>query len=459
MKSERKWCGKDIWIVAKTVVFLLMGVQIVFGLCFSICNLFAIPLFEETKELKEISETFRFDAYSGVCYPVLIRMAGLLENIFSVKYCAVLYLVQMVVAIAAYMDFEKKVFLRENEKRNLFFALYVMTIPTVLQCHFSVLPYSLASSVFVWMLSNVICLLREEEAYGKRLICICAGWIVSAMLIPDYAWIGAFVLVVGSAGYMIRHRKPAIRLVIAVVFSTLCIGVFQNMFFVENSEKIQPTAGAAMVTRFVWPDFSTYSFFWNAEVKELWAHSGMEGLTYGPEKVIYEFGPVIEQKYGKEFANEAYWDMAKISLRLGTGKIVKEIGTEIAAYICPPMAMYFQLQGEGCSYTGWNYGRLIESTPRLAKAYVAFSLKSLFVVVGIAFIMWLSGIKRRWCDRKEQSKNRCETAFVTVTALFINLWYVMSKGHMSDYKYVIVISVLWGLWLVKILFQCEECEE
>lgn len=458
MMSEKKWCGKDIWTLTKTVIFLLMGMQIVFGLCFAACNLFVIPRFAETGELEEISRTFRFDAYSGVCYPVLIRMAGWIERIFSVKYCVVLYLVQIIVSIVVYMDFEKKVFRRENRKRNLFFALYVTTIPTVLQCHMSVLAYSLTASVFVWMLSNVICLLREKEICPKRLICICAGWIMSAALLPDYAWIGALVLVLGSVCYTIHHRKAAIRLVIAVVFSTLSIGVFQNMFLVENPEKIQPTAGAAMLTRFVWPDFSTYSFFWNAEVKEQWG-SGMEGLTYGPEKVIYEFGPVMEQNYGKEFSDETYWDMTKISLRLGTRKIVEEIGTEITAYLCPPMAMFFQLRGEGCSYTGWNYGRMIEHTPRLAKVYVSFSLKSWFVVAGVAFVVWLSGIKKQVITKKEKNVSKWETAFFVMTAFIINLWYVMSKGHMSDYKYVIVISVLWGLGLVKILFPHGKCEE
>lgn len=452
MMERGKQFRKDIGTVVRAVVFCLLGIQIVLGVLWSCINLAEIPLFGETAELEEISRTFYFDGYSGVLYPVLIRLAGVFESFLPLKYCVILYLLQLLVAFIVYRDFQKKVFGIDDNKKNTLFALYAMTVPTVLQCHMAVLPYSLASSVFLWMVSHVICLWREKDFLAKRLICICGGWMISAALIPDYAWIGAVTVVIGFLGYMVQHRKFAVKLVIAMIFTALSIGVFQNMFLKDNPEKIQRTVGAAMVSRVVWPDFLTYDYFWSPEIRAVWDDNGMLGLAYAPEKVIYEFGPVMEQTYGKEFANDTYWSMAKIAFSVGTRKIVGEIGVDFASYICPPATMYFQLKGIGCSFTGWNYGRMTDYTPELAKAYVTFSLKSWFCIGLLSILYWIFFREKKLQPEKmEKGEKKWQFIFLMLISLLINIWYVMSKGHMQDYRYAIVISVLWALGFARCL--------
>lgn len=444
--EKGKQFRKDTGTFVQTMVFLLMGIQIVFGVLWACKNMVQIPLFVETAEMEEISRTFRFDGYSGVLYPILICFARLFENFLPVKYCLILYLVQLVAAFMGYSFFLQKVIAVSDKKKRYFFALYAMTVPTIMQCHVAVLPYSLTSTVLLWTVTNVICLWKEKDDFAKRLTCICGGWLISAALIPDYAWIGALVVAVGFLAYMIMQRKFAVKLVIAMVFTALSIGVLQNSFLEENSEKIQRTVGAAMVSRMVWPNFMTYNFFWSHEVRCIWDINGMAGLSYAPEKVIYEFGPVMEQTYGKEFANETYWNMAKIALSVGTKEILEEIGGDFVSYICPPATMYFQVQGKGVSFTGWNYGRMSDYTPGLTKYYVTFALKSWFCIGILSIIYWLClRDKKTLSEKAKRVEKRWRVGYLVLTGLIINVWYVMSKGHMLDYKYVIVISLLWAL--------------
>ena len=40
--------------------------------------------------------------------------------------------------------------------------------------------------------------------------------------------------------------------------------------------------------------------------------------------------------------------------------------------------------------------------------------------------------------------------------LVINIYYVMTSGHMQDYKKVLVISALWAFGVIAVLNQTEE---
>ncbi len=459
MMNKGKKVRKDMGIMIRTVAFLLMGIQIVLGLLWACCNLTEIPLFIETKELEEISKTFLFDSYSGVVYPILIWVASLFERFLTIKYCVVVYVVQIAVAFAAYQDFQKKVLKIESRQKRSFFSLFVMTVPTVLQCHMAVVPYSLVSSCFVWMLSCIIYMWREKEASAGSLLCVCGGWLLCAALIPDYAWIGGVTAVAGFVAYMVQHRRFAVKLVLALVFTTLSLGAFSNMLLRDNPNKIQRSVGAAMVSRCVWPYFLDFSFFWSYRIGELWDSNGLVGLSVLPEKVIYEFGPTMDRTYGKELANYVYWDSVRVALETATKDIVEEMGTDFLAYSAPTAAMYFQLEGKGCSYTGWNYGRMTDYTPRLTRTYVTISLQGWFVIGILSVVYWALCGKKPKKDKCVGTGKRWQIGLLTGTGLLINVWYVMSKGHMPDYKYVIVISILWAMAFADGLSREMNCEE
>ena len=278
---------KEIEKLLRSIIFILMGLQIVFGIVWIGCNLGNVPRFEESTELLTMSETLCIDEYTGILYPLCIRGCMLLGKWLGLAGCAFLYVLQLGIAYAAYGYFLKEV-VYDKEERNgqvrnkvLFFSAFIVTVPTILQCHMAILPYSLASSVFMVLLTKTVRLWRREKSVtAKWMIVPGILWVISALLCPDYAWLSGAIVVVSLLRYMQLHKKFSLKLLAVTIAAILCIGTLNACFQEEGSMgKIQKSVGSAMLLRFVWPNFSTFQFFWEPEVLELFGNGGLEDVS------------------------------------------------------------------------------------------------------------------------------------------------------------------------------------
>lgn len=451
----------EIKKLIKSIIYILMGLQMVLGAAWIFCNLGEIPRFEESRELLAMSERLQADEYTGILYPLCIRGAMMLGTLTGLSGCAFLYLLQLSAAWLAYGYFGKKVVLGRREwssrlsVRAGFFAGFVLTLPTVVQSHLAVLPYSLASSVFLVVLADTVQLWHRESILSVRLLLRMGGlWIVSALLCPAYGWFSAVAVGISLIRYTLLHKEKAVRLLAVFLAAVLCSNGLNAAFQAEGSTgKIQRSLGAVMVARLVWPNFSSFQYFWGPEVKAIWDYDALVRLSTYPERVIYEFGPILEEAYGKEAANEIYWEMAGQVLSLDTKNIVLRLLKDTAAYFCPPLTMLVQLQGVGVSYTGWNYGRMKDFSPQLTKYYVEYALKAwvcMLVLVAVSNVLF---VKRPKAGKKSKVARKKEWigGYLGSVFLFVDLWYVMTNGHMQDYKRLIVSSVLCGFLVVRLL--------
>ncbi len=451
----------EIKKLIQSIIYILMGLQMVLGAAWIFCNLGEIPRFEESRELLVMSESLRADEYTGILYPLCIRGAMMLGTLTGFSGCTFLYLLQLAVAWLAYGNFGKKVvFGRREWSRRLsvragFFAGFVLTIPTVVQNHLAVLPYSLSSSVFLVVLADTVQLWHRESMLSTRLLLRMGGlWIVSALLCPAYGWFSGVAVSISLIRYVLLHKEQAVRLLAVFLVAVLCISGLNAAFQTEGSTgKIQKSLGAVMVARFVWPNFSSFQYFWGPEVKAIWDYDALVRLSTYPERVIYEFGPILEEVYGKETANEIYWEMTGQALSLDTKNILLRLLKDAAAYLCPPLTMLVQLQGVGVSYTGWNYGRMKDFAPQLTKYYVEYALKAWVCMLVFVAVLNVLSVKRPEGGKKSKAlgKKKWIGDYLGSIFLFVNLWYVMTNGHMQDYKRLIVNSVLCAFLVVKLL--------
>ncbi|MBQ9140419.1 MAG: hypothetical protein IJX63_01315 [Lachnospiraceae bacterium] len=447
--------------ILQSIIYMLMGLQIAFGTAWILCNLGEVPRFEESRELLAMSETLVIDEYTGIMYPVCLRLAMTLEHLIGFPGCAVLYILQLAAAYLAYGCFLKHVvFYGQEMKRRLrnkvcFYAGFAMTIPTVVQVHMALLPYSLASSTFIVLLAKTSLLWRREYTlHWKKGLEIGGLWVLSAQLCPAYAWIAGVAVGISFLRYLMLHKQSFIKLTAVCLAAVLCVNVLNSVFQTEGSlGKIQSSVGAVMIARFVWPNFLSYKYFWGPEVTGIWDYAGLAELSTYPEKVIYEFGPRLEECVGKEAANQIYWEMSLDALKLGTKSIVLTLLTDFAAYVCPPLTMLVQLQGTGVSYTGWNYGRMKDYAPELTRYYVEYALGAWGCIVGLCLVQ---SILSRGRKRNSARKGNYIGVYFCLVSLFINLWYIMNNGHMQDYKRLIVNSVLWAFVVIYVLVKTEQ---
>lgn len=452
---------KEIIVIT---IYILMGIQIALGMLWGITNLGKVPVFQESKELIDMSRTLVADEYTGYAYPLLIRGVSMAAGWFRLPMCGILYVIQLFAAYHCYESFLRLVVFREQgnkllgRKRMSFYIAFIMTVPMILQVHLAVLPYSLASSLFVALLAKIadVCLREEGERKNDGIQIICL-WIGSSMICLDYLWLSGAAVVSGVIWYAVTHKKVAGRMVLAVLISVLSINGLNTVLLTPGSSgKIQKSVEGVLLRSVVWPKFLELSFFWEPQVREVWDSHELMQICVSPEKVTYEFGPVMDRVLGKEEANRIYADMIKKTLKIDTANVLLGLGQDGVAYLCPPISVKIQLQGIGDSYTGWNYGRMKDYTPRITKYYVEYALNAWMYFMVAAGVLWLLSLfPKEWQPEAKKRKRRRVSAYCTVVILTIDIWYVLTCGNIQDYLRVPAITTLWAFLLIGMLRRSE----
>lgn len=455
---------KQIIELIKYIIYILMGLQILLGILWAISNITKVPNFQQSIELFQMSSELLLDEYTGILYPLLIKAVQFVTKYIPIPACTILYILQLGVAYMVYEEFlAKVVFVNHHNirirKQIRFFAGYVLTIPVVLQVHMAVLPYSLASSLAVYILTKLIGLYRiSAEIKVKEYVKLALWWLICGQLCIDYIWLFMIPMLIWVVSYAIRNKKLELSLLILVVLvltgNSICNSAFQTK---ENTGKIQNSWEAAMLKRVVWPNFSRFSYFWKEEIRETWDDAELLVLSTYPEKVIYDFGPTIDEMFGREEANSIYRQMIGRSFELDTKQIVLSASQELVAYICTPVSTYLQLKGMGSSYAGWNYGRMKDYTPRLTGIYVEISLSSwIFIVILLLMSRFFILKEKEWLPLEERKYRRWTTGYLLTTVVWVSVWYVIVSAHMQDYLKVPMISVIWTFGMIAVLIRTEK---
>ncbi len=438
---------QNIAKLIEKVFLLLMSIQVILG-CVWICqNMGHVPQFEESACLLQASKDWILDEYIGILYPLVIHFFSVIGNVFGLNFCIFLYIFQLGAAFFAGFYFLKKVIFSKRKVRMGILCLtaaYAVTFPPILQCHMSVLPYSAASSVMLCLLTEIK-LWREgtDRLFAQGLLKICLCCFVSALLLPDYIFLSGLTAVAAFVLYGRKQPKRILVLVLAACMTILCTGTALTLTQKPGSlGRIQKSVGAVMVSRFVWPYFERNAFLWRDEVNDLFDHGKLDEIACYPERVIYDFGPGMEEIFGKEEANDIYWEMAIDSLFLRTKESIGELGRDLVANLTTPLSLQWQLKGKGVSYTGWNYERMKEKTPALTDYYVIYAAYSFDFMLLVSAALYLSA------GRKAYKKSGGGFGLIVLlSAVATGLWYTMAGNGIQDYIKVVPISILWCLFL------------
>lgn len=82
-----------------TLLGLLMAIQICFGFAWMVVNLANIPIFGDSTEYFNLSQTLMVDEYRPLLYPLLIRFAVKVANHLPLAYQTLAYIGQTLLCI------------------------------------------------------------------------------------------------------------------------------------------------------------------------------------------------------------------------------------------------------------------------------------------------------------------------------------------------------------------------
>lgn len=442
--------------IIKGSIFIGFLVQIVFGLVWMGCSIIHIQDFAE--------------ASTGI-YGRAVRLLG--------KAYPAMYLLQLLMAgYAGWRLVSRLCDLDQNRKRNRLFALWgslaLMTLPTAMQCHMALLPYSLVCSAGLLQLSFCCELLEptgnsrcgrvfrhldfyeHSEVLGHRdtfdFAPFAGLWIcyfVQALLLPEYIFLGAVPV---AAMLLLKRRGitgAKVRLKIFLLLAIAAAGIYAVYSLSVKTEDENDISGIewTLVKRLCWPTLWVDYEGMPDQIKEATAGAVWES-TYYPGNMDEVFKPAIEAAMNAGEAKPLLAEAAAGSWRMHYPMVIRQVGWDVLGYCASPVILQLQLSGDAYeSHSGRNYAIMRKSAPVLTKYYVNYGswwFAAAAVLTALLLIARLAAGERPYGRREGRL-----SAVVFLFAGSCVFWYTIQGAGIMDYKYTVFINELWFLWSFK----------
>lgn len=432
------------------VLYIIMGVQIVFGCAYFAGNFSAEQQFAER--------------YASVMPMGIVSLIQLFAAAVSIWY------------VLGKLGFEGK-----REKRFLrgYICAFLLTVPCLLQMHTARLVWSPALSCFLWMLGLVM----ETAVRGvskKKVLFLTGAYFLYGVICPDGLWLGGILLFFcllyrrkreritenrNKSGKEAGEQREKVPFGLAVFFTAAVIFLANaglNSAFPEARRIYRENnPGTAAVSRFVWPNFASNYFFWDEEVKAVLSEEDAVRLCQRIDLLETEFYPAMVEAYGTGKATRLCFEMGYRCLMDRSRETVLEIGRDLKDHLLIPFTIENNLRGRGVSLTAWNYGRMRARSPVLVKYYVRYGSFELPILLLCSLLLWWfhkNDQMSQWV--KQQAENSEKPLFykygggekisvqwkiLFFVVILYTLWYTMRSNLPIDYKLVLPILFIWYL--------------
>lgn len=432
------------------VLYIIMGVQIVFGCAYFAGNFSAEQQFAER--------------YASVMPMGIVSLIQLFAAAVSIWY------------VLGKLGFEGK---REKRFLRWYVCAFLLTVPCLLQMHMARLVWSPALSCFLWMLGLVM----ETAVRGvskKKVLFLTGAYFLYGVICPDGLWLGGILLFFcllyrrkreritenrNKSGKEAGEQREKVPFGLAVFFTAAVIFLANaglNSAFPEARRIYRENnPGTAAVSRFVWPNFASNYFFWDEEVKAVLSEEDAVRLCQRIDLLETEFYPAMVEAYGTGKATRLCLEMGYRCLMDRSRETVLEIGRDLKDHLLIPFTIENNLRGRGVSLTAWNYGRMRARSPVLVKYYVRYGSFELPILLLCSLLLWWFHKNDRMSQWvKQQAENSEKPLFykygggekisvqwkiLFFVVILYTLWYTMRSNLPVDYKLVLPILFIWYL--------------
>ncbi len=432
------------------VLYIIMGVQIVFGCAYFAGNFSAEQQFAER--------------YASVMPMGIVSLIQLFAAAVSIWY------------VLGKLGFEGK-----REKRFLrgYVCAFLLTVPCLLQMHTARLVWSPALSCFLWMLGLVM-EIAVRGVSKKKVLFLTGAYFLYGVICPDGLWLGGILLFFcllyrrkreritenrNKSGKEAGEQREKVPFGLAVFFTAAVIFLANaglNSAFPEARRIYRENnPGTAAVSRFVWPNFASNYFFWDEEVKAVLSEEDAVRLCQRIDLLETEFYPAMVEAYGTGKATRLCLEMGYRCLMDRSRETVLEIGRDLKDHLLIPFTIENNLRGRGVSLTAWNYGRMRARSPVLVKYYVRYGSFELPILLLCSLLLWWFHKNDRMSQWvKQQAENSEKPLFykygggekisvqwkiLFFVVILYTLWYTMRSNLPVDYKLVLPILFIWYL--------------
>jgi hypothetical protein len=453
------------------LIIIGCGLQAVTGLVWMVRNFGTLQLFGETAELVRFSGTLQSAEGGDLLYPVLLLPIRVLGGVLPIPWYCLMYLLQLGFGFFAGYFALRSLRLFGGEKRYCALgSLVLLTFPHMMQCHLAILPYSLLSSlllietgVLARAIRRMIPLperytLRGEAAAGDMAL-VGLLWLLTSLCSATLFYPG-MIPVVGLLLLQLLQMKPGKRwkLLYPILVAALYFGLIPCVMSLARGDgQIKmPGRPAEQVAfeRTAWTGAIANPARWPASLRENLGEDLLLSVSKDPDDIREVLEPALEKSVGVIEARKIYRRVARDAWTYYRGDLLRDIRTDLAGYVLPPVITAMQLRGRGYeSYAIRNYDVMKRETPLLTAFYVDYG-QWWFVVafLSAAVITILTLLS----EKKSAGKlTLFETPMwkfgilITVFFLGITIALTLSGSADQDYKKAVFLTALWILLILR----------
>ena len=371
--------------VLKGFLYCFAILQIILGVVYIGTNFGTVPQFQDTEIYLEMAEKFIADEYTGLLYPLLVRLCfGVLGSYYHVP----IYLLQMALGFLAVYHFISA--FTERKVLAVICSGWINAIPFVLQVHLTVLPYSLVFTFLVLMLQEVVKATVQKRTLSltEWAVLLCSFTILCQL---TRGFMGIGLLFVGWA-VLLQLYAVSHRWLTCLVSCFICIGITvcnHAIYYCTENEgyygRIQSSAEAMFFQRTAAPVLSDkYMLYMPEEISECFTGAELSLYSRYPYKLQTEMGPKLEARYGKERAAEIYLALGTLGVDVAAKDNLKAYVEDTLSYAFPEISFMSLRDGNVKGMTSWNYQQFIQKNPVFAIYY--FNISQHLWIAGVVLM-------------------------------------------------------------------------
>lgn len=459
-------------MVLTYLIKAVMMIQILIGFVWMARNLLALPPFGDSAEYLNLSKDFQLDEYRPILYPLILRCICEVSERLPIPYQLIVYVMQTLVSFCSILftvrALDHVMHLHKGTDKKLlgdqvFLTLYLMTIPMITFMNFSVLTDSLATSMLLLFLTDLMLLLWYEKIPKRVYVLLAVSLLTQSLLRADRLYSSLVLAVIVFLFRILRcrkntakrHAKTGCRQLLLAMFAVcvlipLCVkGVNHATQTPGIHGRIETNADFILLDRIVWPNMRANYPDFSDEIKGIIKKKEAKTFDKHNNNVMYQMAPLVEERAGKENAGRIYREMAAVVWQNQSGKVMADIGEDILAMVFTPVSSLLNAYKLCSKGDGWNVTCMSSETPLLTRTY-SFYYQYTFLLLLLLGILLSLPFRKNGVQRQLGTFLKNLMPFIGM-GLLLTLWFCIGDGAPPNDRYALSIYFTWSVFTVGLL--------
>lgn len=459
--------SRVLWIILGGI----MLVQIVSGICWMAANFTNIPVFGDSTEYFNLSQTLQVDEYRPILYPLLIRIAVKLCAWLPFQYQTLLYIGQTGLSLLCivYLTWQLcSIFAPalKKERRSLFIAgvifvsLYILCIPMITFMNLTVLTDSIATSMLLSAIGALVRIFHSKTPFGGDFLVVLFSMVIEYTVRADRLYTCTLFLFITLTVYVVKNRRnaffrraAALSLSVVLFSAGIAGGINKATQQPGLYGRIPTTLGFVLLDRIVWPNMVENYRDFPDEIQKLITREEAKTFDSHNNNVMYQMAPLLRERAGEERAEEIYKEMAGIVFRNHPAKVIMDIAEDILCVVFTPVSAFLSMYGLADTADDWNLHCVSQNSVRLSNFYYQFYLYTFIILFILSVLLFLSAV----ILKKKRGRGRPGAVFRLLAPGFllcviIALWFSVGDGAPPNDRYALLHYVIWTFWVLGTMY-------